>query len=76
MPNKTYPLSCINHTEIGCALPREMRLEMCNEFYCSTIKEFNMLFLQTEITPKGAIAIVRSLKFGQSKQVHVVKVDY
>ena len=56
---------CINHTEIGCALSREMRSEMCNEFYCSTIKEFNMIFLQAETTPEGAIVIARSLAFGQ-----------
>jgi len=56
---------CINHTEIGCALSREIRSEMCNEFYCSTIKEFNMIFLQAETTPEGAIVIARSLAFGQ-----------
>jgi len=66
---------CINHTEIGCALSREMRSEMCNEFYCSTIKEFNMIFLQAETTPEGAIVIARSLAFGQPKQVRVVKID-
>lgn len=73
IPEKTYSLSCINHTEFGCALPKAMRSEMCNNFYCSTVKEFNALFFQPKTTPEGAIVIARSLEEGQ-KQVCVVKI--
>lgn len=32
--------SCINHTETGCALPRELRSDICNGFYCESIKAY------------------------------------
>jgi hypothetical protein len=32
--------SCINHTATGCALPRHMRSDICNAFYCDTLKTF------------------------------------
>lgn len=56
---KTHSMSCINHTEIGCNLPRNMRSDMCNNFYCSTIKEFNITFCKSETIPEGAVVISR-----------------
>jgi hypothetical protein len=32
--------SCINHTSKGCALPRELRSNICNAFYCDDLKTF------------------------------------
>lgn len=57
--NQTYADSCIHHTKTGCSLPREMRADSCNDFYCSTIKEFNMNFTKQETLPEGAVVISR-----------------
>lgn len=59
MTEKTHLMSCINHTETGCNLPRNMRSDMCNNFYCSTIKELNTTFYRPETIPEGAIVITR-----------------
>lgn len=56
---KTHSSSCINHTESGCRLPKNMRSDMCNHFYCSTLKEFNMTFSKPEVVPDGIIIIAR-----------------
>lgn len=36
---KTQVGSCINHTAGGCALPREMRSDICNRYLCESQKE-------------------------------------
>lgn len=36
---KTQVGSCINHTAGGCALPREMRSDVCNRYLCESQKE-------------------------------------
>ncbi|MBA4109034.1 MAG: hypothetical protein C0487_05530 [Leptothrix sp. (in: Bacteria)] len=36
---KTQAGSCINHTAGGCALPREMRSDVCNRYLCDSQKE-------------------------------------
>lgn len=56
---KTHLTSCINHTEKGCSLPKNMRSDQCNNFYCSTIKELNTSFCNLEMIPEGAIVISR-----------------
>jgi len=38
--NKTYKGSCVYHRSDGCALPREMRSDICNQFFCDELKEF------------------------------------
>lgn len=32
--------SCVYHQANGCSLPREMRSDTCNEFYCKGLREF------------------------------------
>lgn len=32
--------SCINHTATGCSLPRELRSNICNAFYCDAVKTY------------------------------------
>lgn len=34
LPDRSVPGSCVFHAEDGCALPREMRSEVCNEHLC------------------------------------------
>lgn len=38
---ETIQHSCINHTAAGCALPRNMRSDICNGFYCDPVKSFH-----------------------------------
>lgn len=35
-----YQGSCIYHQADGCALPREMRSDLCNRFFCKALLEF------------------------------------
>lgn len=36
----TYEGSCIFHGPVGCTLTREMRSDICNEFFCTELREF------------------------------------
>jgi len=39
LPERTYSGSCIFHCERGCALPREMRSSLCNDFCCEGLSD-------------------------------------
>ena len=32
--------ACINQTELGCSLPRHMRSDVCNGYYCEPVQSF------------------------------------
>ena len=34
LPARSYPDSCVYHGETGCTLPRDLRAETCNDYYC------------------------------------------
>lgn len=38
--HRTYQGSCIYHQADGCALPREMRSDLCNRHFCKALHEF------------------------------------
>lgn len=38
LPEQTYENSCVYHTEGGCALPRWMRSDTCNDFACEALQ--------------------------------------
>jgi len=38
MPKRSYEDSCVFHAEPGCALPRELRADICNEFFCHALQ--------------------------------------
>lgn len=38
--NETCEGSCVYHRADGCSLPREMRADICNNFYCGGLHEF------------------------------------
>ncbi len=40
MGSQTYQGSCLYHQVDGCALPREMRSDLCNRFFCKALLEF------------------------------------
>ncbi len=37
---RVYAGSCIYHQHDGCALPRDMRSDTCNRYYCTELKAF------------------------------------
>jgi hypothetical protein len=37
---ESYEGSCIYHGSTGCTLPREMRSDICNGYFCSELSEF------------------------------------
>ena len=37
LPLRSYRDSCVYHTAAGCNLPRTMRGDVCNQFYCGAI---------------------------------------
>lgn len=39
LPERAYLDSCVYHTETGCALPRELRANLCNTFLCGGLEE-------------------------------------
>jgi hypothetical protein len=43
-----YRASCLFHGAAGCTLPRGLRAELCNAYYCNGLKEF----LQREEIPE------------------------
>lgn len=51
--------SCINHSQTGCALPRKMRSDVCNGFYCDPLKAYQKK-VETEEKLSMVIAIQRS----------------
>jgi len=38
--DETCEGSCVYHRVDGCSLPREMRADICNDFYCGGLREF------------------------------------
>lgn len=38
--SETIKNSCINHTSTGCALPRHLRSDICNGYYCNSLKSY------------------------------------
>ncbi len=48
LPKKAYENSCIYHTELGCALPFEMRSESCSAFVCEGLAEIKEQAINTK----------------------------
>ena len=57
---KTIEGSCINQTKQGCGLPREMRSDTCNGFYCDEIKNYHLDFSDTKRDVSELIAVQRA----------------
>lgn len=54
--------SCINHTSSGCALPRNLRSDICNGYYCDPLKKYHNNMMQLD-SPKVVLAIQRSYTY-------------
>ena len=56
LPSKAYKDSCVYHTQSGCALPREMRSQICNRFLCTPLKEIQSQLANEESSSLSFIA--------------------
>ena len=59
LPDESFEDSCVNHTETGCALPRDMRSSVCNGYVCESLIKLKDLFANTPV-PKGVFFISRA----------------
>ena len=55
---ETVTQSCVNHSSGGCSLPRELRSDTCNDFYCDSLREYR-LHVTKEAGPTMLIAVQR-----------------
>ena len=44
LSEQTYAGSCVYHARDGCALPRDMRSNTCNEYACTGLNQYQKLF--------------------------------
>jgi DUF971 family protein len=58
LADRTVGGSCINHTATGCSLPRQMRADTCNTYYCNSMRGWQALRASGK-TPLGAFVIQR-----------------
>lgn len=56
---ETITNSCINQTATGCALPRELRSDICNAFFCDPLKSYQRKALDNKDT-EPVLAIQRA----------------
>jgi len=54
--------SCINQRVSGCALPRELRSDICNGYYCDPLKKYHKKMMPMN-TAKTVLAIQRSYTY-------------
>ena len=55
LPEMSVTASCVFHTEIGCALDRNLRANICNTFYCNNLTSLMDLI---EYEDKPLVAII------------------
>jgi hypothetical protein len=57
LPVETVAGSCVNHSASGCALPREMRSDTCNDFFCDSQHRYRDRV--DEATPLQAVVAIQ-----------------
>lgn len=57
IPDVTYEGGCVYQSETGCALPREMRADICRSYYCHGLKDFRRQMLNDGPRRGFAVAI-------------------
>ncbi|HEY5315761.1 MAG TPA: hypothetical protein VIK18_24745 [Pirellulales bacterium] len=70
LPSKTYAGSCVYHTATGCALPRSLRSDTCNNYLCDGLSE--LLFDLRGSGPRVLVAAATSGSTVQRSQVIAV----
>lgn len=58
IPERTVENSCILHGEQGCALPREQRSSICNDFWCRPVKDWRRREMARPDARPAAVIIV------------------
>ena len=66
LAKESFAGSCVFHGAEGCRLPRELRSDLCNEFYCNALKLFvrehgAAIPQQLRILAKSAEGVQRSM---------------
>jgi len=56
VPEESMQGSCIYHTDKGCALPRPLRSDICNAYFCDAVREYQGRFIHA---PKEQLFIIR-----------------
>lgn len=56
---ETIEGACINQTSSGCALPRDLRSDTCNEYYCDSLLRYQQIQAEKD-TLDTVLAIKRS----------------
>lgn len=59
LPAETIEHSCINHGRTGCVLPRELRSDICNGYYCDSIKSYHKQVRENK-SPGRVLAVQRA----------------
>lgn len=59
LPEASFENSCVYHTQTGCALPRDMRSHVCNNYLCDSLIKLQKRLTQTPL-PKGIFFISRA----------------
>lgn len=75
---RVYAGSCIYHQPDGCALPRDMRSDTCNRYYCPELKAFQQDASEWKTDraffAAGSLGVVRAAGFVDQDGVRPVSV--
>lgn len=53
LPEKSIEGACINQTPSGCALPRDWRSDVCNNYYCEPLKSYQKMLVAQHSGERG-----------------------
>jgi hypothetical protein len=56
--DQTMAGSCVNHTSSGCSLPRAMRSDTCNAYYCKSLRDWQAR-CSSDASTRGAFVLQR-----------------
>lgn len=60
LPEESMTGACINQTATGCALPRELRSDICNGYFCPELKVLQQGWDKEQQQPHRLLAIQRA----------------
>jgi hypothetical protein len=64
---RAYQGSCLFHGRTGCTLPRGLRAELCNSYYCSGLRDF------LRRTGDFADAVIVAVRDGRERRSPVLR---
>lgn len=60
LPEQSVAGACINQTSTGCALPRELRSDICNGYFCTELKDLQQAWDTQGEQPEQLLVIQRA----------------